>query len=321
MKSSSRYYYYYYFYFYHYYSYFYHFIFFLSFLFDFVFEDGKQARRTGTSSPLGELFDHGCDSISMVFVTLSTCAAVQYGSFPQIMFVEVFVVFALFYCSHWQAYISGTLHFGMIDVTEAHYSVISVHILTFLFGPKIWSIKVFGKFELWYFIIGMTILTGFLVLNDFVTTIRRGGSGKNGSTVAGTSIISPILPFLFMTLSSYIIAVKSQSGIYDEHPMLYLMTFGILFAKITNKLVVAHLSKSEMDIFDSGMLGPVILFLNQYFNEFINEYFLLWIAFIWCTLDLIWYCSNVCLEMCDYMNIKLFTIPYPPPSKTAANGK
>lgn len=26
--------------------------------------DGKQARRTGTSNPLGELFDHGCDSVS-----------------------------------------------------------------------------------------------------------------------------------------------------------------------------------------------------------------------------------------------------------------
>ena len=26
--------------------------------------DGKQARRTHSSSPLGELFDHGCDSIS-----------------------------------------------------------------------------------------------------------------------------------------------------------------------------------------------------------------------------------------------------------------
>lgn len=26
--------------------------------------DGKQARRTGSSSPLGELFDHGCDAIS-----------------------------------------------------------------------------------------------------------------------------------------------------------------------------------------------------------------------------------------------------------------
>ena len=26
--------------------------------------DGKQARRTGSSNALGELFDHGCDSIS-----------------------------------------------------------------------------------------------------------------------------------------------------------------------------------------------------------------------------------------------------------------
>ena len=26
--------------------------------------DGKQARRTGNSNALGELFDHGCDSLS-----------------------------------------------------------------------------------------------------------------------------------------------------------------------------------------------------------------------------------------------------------------
>lgn len=31
--------------------------------------DGKQARRTGTSSPLGELFDHGCDAWAAVFIT------------------------------------------------------------------------------------------------------------------------------------------------------------------------------------------------------------------------------------------------------------
>ena len=27
--------------------------------------DGKQARKTGNGSPLGLLFDHGCDSVSM----------------------------------------------------------------------------------------------------------------------------------------------------------------------------------------------------------------------------------------------------------------
>lgn len=59
--------------------------------------DGKQARRTNTSSPLGELFDHGCDSISTVFVAISTCISVQMGNHPKLMFFEVFVAFALFY--------------------------------------------------------------------------------------------------------------------------------------------------------------------------------------------------------------------------------
>lgn len=30
--------------------------------------DGKQARRTNTSSPLGQLFDHGCDAMSTSIV-------------------------------------------------------------------------------------------------------------------------------------------------------------------------------------------------------------------------------------------------------------
>jgi hypothetical protein len=37
--------------------------------------DGKHARRTGTSSPLGQLFDHGCDAINLVFTVFMTWAA------------------------------------------------------------------------------------------------------------------------------------------------------------------------------------------------------------------------------------------------------
>lgn len=34
--------------------------------------DGKQARRTGQSSPLGQLFDHGCDAVnSNIFLYLT----------------------------------------------------------------------------------------------------------------------------------------------------------------------------------------------------------------------------------------------------------
>lgn len=51
--------------------------------------DGKQARRTNTSSPLGELFDHGCDSISTIFVALSACISCQLGHYPNWLFFQV----------------------------------------------------------------------------------------------------------------------------------------------------------------------------------------------------------------------------------------
>lgn len=77
--------------------------------------DGKQARRTNSSSPLGELFDHGCDSLSTVFVVLGTCIAVQLGTNPDWMFFCCFAGTFMFYCAHWQTYVSGTLRFGIFS--------------------------------------------------------------------------------------------------------------------------------------------------------------------------------------------------------------
>ncbi|KAJ8981161.1 hypothetical protein NQ317_013827 [Molorchus minor] len=104
--------------------------------------DGKQARKTGTANPLGELFDHGCDSISTVFVALSACIAVQLGHYPGWMFFQCFCAMTLFYCAHWQTYVSGTLRFGKVDVTEAQFTIMGILLVSTLFGPTIWSTKV-----------------------------------------------------------------------------------------------------------------------------------------------------------------------------------
>ena len=49
---------------------------------------------------------------------------------------------------------------------------------------------------------------------------------------------------------------------------------------------VAHMTKSELYLQDTVFIGPGLLFLDQYFNNFIDEYVVLWIAmviyfFIW----------------------------------------
>ncbi|XP_046816064.1 cholinephosphotransferase 1 isoform X4 [Vespa crabro] len=317
--------------------------------------DGKQARRTGTSTPLGELFDHGCDSISTVFVALSACIAVQLGYYPTWMFFQCFCAMTLFYCAHWQTYVSGSLRFGKVDVTEAQFTIIGIHLVSAIFGPKIWMMEIpyIDGFLLKYLIGVMTVVcalanlysifsviftggvgkngstvalpyTGtevkifplwiavgiaILLAQSSISVILAGGVGKNGSTVAGTSVLSPIIPFSFVVVPAFIIYRKSTEHVYENHPALYILAFGMVAAKVTNRLVVAHMTKNEMQYLDSSLIGPAMLFLNQYFNFFIKEYYVLWLCFIWVTLDLLRYSAQVCLEICDHMKIKLFRIP------------
>lgn len=102
-----------------------------------------------------------------------------------------------------------------------------------------------------------------------------------------------MIPFSLVVVPAFIISQKSTIQIYEQHPALYILAFGMVAAKVTNRLVVAHMTKSEMEYFDWGLMGPLFLFLNQYFNNFFPEYYVLWGAMIWCTFDLCRYCSQV----------------------------
>ncbi|CAB0001728.1 unnamed protein product [Nesidiocoris tenuis] len=164
------------------------------------------------------------------------------------------------------------------------------------------------NFELkqWEVIFGSFV--GIYLLQRTLAVILTGGVGKNGSSVAGTSVLSPVIPLSLVVVPAFIIYRKSKNLLYETHPVLYILSFGLVGAKVTNRLVVAHMTRNEMDYFDSSLIGPLMLFLNQYFNFFIDEYYVLWVSLIWVTFDLIKYCSHVCLEICDHMHIMLFRI-------------
>ncbi|CAL1281986.1 unnamed protein product [Larinioides sclopetarius] len=271
--------------------------------------DGKQARRTGTSSPLGELFDHGCDSLSTVFVSLGVCIAVQLGMFPSWMFVQCFIAMTLFYIAHWQTYVSGTLRFGRIDFISFLFSMCmscwnDFILLLYFVCLQIPSLYI----ELKFITIFIGIIAASLAFYSNFTVIFTGGAGKNGSTVAGTSILSPFIPLALVIVPAFIIYQKSTTNIYEHHPCLYILAFGVVASKVTNKLVVAHMTKSEVEYLDPIFVGPGMLFLNQYFNTFFNEYVVLWLCLVYSAANLLHYCTIVCLQICSYMHINLFVI-------------
>ncbi|KAF6074175.1 choline/ethanolamine phosphotransferase 1 [Phyllostomus discolor] len=71
---------------------------------------------------------------------------------------------------------------------------------------------------------------------------------------------------------------------------------------------VAHMTKSEMHLHDTAFIGPALLFLDQYFNSFIDEYIVLWIALVLSFFDLIRYCVSVCNQIASHLHIHVFRI-------------
>jgi len=293
--------------------------------------DGKQARRTKSSSPLGELFDHGCDSLSTVFVSLASCCATRIGLYPAWLMFQCLTASSLFYVAHWQTYVTGTLVFGYVDVTEGQIVVMGVMLLSSLeslLGLELWTMNVFSMFSLSQCLTLFGTVCGIISLVKDDGTIDRiltGGAGKNGATVAGTSVLSPATPLFLVIMAAWVIAYKSTQFVFHEQPLLYVTLFCFIAAKITNRLVVAHMCKGEITIGDAALFAPLALFLNQYFNTLFPESTLLYLSMVWVVVDLSWYCYHVCVEICAALGVDLFRIPFPPPTAAseqtaAANG-
>lgn len=272
--------------------------------------DGKQARRTSSSSPLGELFDHGCDSLSTVFVVLGSCIAVQLGTHPGWMFFCCFAGMFMFYCAHWQTYVSGTLRFGIIDVTEVQIFIISMYLLAAVGGTAFWQFPL-PVFQMPIKMIPaiLTVLGAIFSCTNYFRVILRGGVGKNGSTIAGTSVLSPGFHIGTLITLASLIYYKTSGHLFQMHPCLFILAFGFGSAKITNRLVVAHMTKSEMQRFDQAYVAPALLCFNQCILPVVDETLMLWLTTLLSAVDLVRYCVSVCRQIATHLNICVFRIP------------
>ena len=93
--------------------------------------DGKQARRTGSSSPLGQLFDHGCDAVSMVCCCYIALQSLQAGS-GYFYFMYIWVCFGGFFVFNWEEHFMGVLQtnfmgFGVTELVCMEYALIALH--------------------------------------------------------------------------------------------------------------------------------------------------------------------------------------------------
>lgn len=98
--------------------------------------DGKQARRTGSSSPLGQLFDHGVDCLCTLghFSSFQAWCLLGGSQSPLFFFSGQVVLLSAFFMAQWEEYYTGVLPHatGEFGVTELNYGLGVLSILNAL---------------------------------------------------------------------------------------------------------------------------------------------------------------------------------------------
>jgi len=104
--------------------------------------DGKQARRTGNSSPLGMLFDHGCDCIAVGLQNImlqKTCCTGENA----ISLVSLISNYMCFHLATLEEYYLGTLKLPIFNgVSDGSLAIISMLIVTGCVGNTWWAEEV-----------------------------------------------------------------------------------------------------------------------------------------------------------------------------------
>ena len=217
--------------------------------------DGKQARRTGNGSPLGLLFDHGCDAVNNIFgsanwmismalhpvLDVYLCASVLFGPY------------ALFFFGTWEEYYTGKLIMPIINgPNEGLMGGAIMSFISWWFGPRVWHATHAWDSVLYPLL--STVLPGTWLPSEglrntdclvlFATyTFFAEPLSKTISVVRryGIQTLMLLLPFLTLLVCAVVVA-RADLNVWLEMPRTSLHLCAALFVEMTVDLMMAHMT-------------------------------------------------------------------------------
>jgi ethanolaminephosphotransferase len=278
--------------------------------------DGKQARKTGSSSALGEAFDHGADSLTVPMFALIMGTSFQFGPFWTL--ITLFSLIIVFYLAHWECYFTNTLLLRpLANPTEAQLSLITLLLWTSYQGTMWWrqtvNTIIFGEWEHRHIFIAFTMIGLIGTIYDHVTTVlhhivSRGGNLRS----AGLALVPLTVLLVFSSLWPL-----SAPVVLIEHARLYILTIGLMFSYLAIRLIVQNITKEGFRLY-YNMLSPLILitfhsFVGRMFVPVLEDAFILQFYFLVVLLHDGVLIASIVTELSIYLGIRVFVISKPEP--------
>lgn len=240
--------------------------------------DGKQARRTQSSSPLGELFDHGCDSLVIGMGLIIQLAALEVGRSKYVWCCTA-LAFWSFFLPTWEEYHTGVLYLGIINgPCEGIVACCLSYLLTGIFGPQIWTTTIYHSN---WNVADLTLLTyaiGFLLYIAPSSIVNVYDSCKKKEQ-SFDSAIRTLIPFVVVSLSVASLAYNCKlSGALS----LFLSLLTVLFGRMCGDVICSHLLKLPFPSLPfivwpllASSIAAVVLRSDDWVKPFLTIYFVI----------------------------------------------
>lgn len=217
--------------------------------------DGKQARRTQTGSPLGLLFDHGCDAVNSLFGSVNWMIAM--GLDPRtdswMCYSMLLGPYALFFIGTWEEYYTGELIMPIVNgPNEGLLGAACMSFLSAAYGTSFWQGTTFWTSVAepilqaalpvdWALAVPALRHADLLVLaSNFGFVQETLPKIWSVGMRYGPKSIESLAPFVVLLVAPLILAYQDLELVISmPRTLLHLIAF--LFVEMTTALMLAHI--------------------------------------------------------------------------------
>lgn len=295
--------------------------------------DGKQARRTGTGSPLGELFDHGCDAFLTPFVQITVSLALRMS--PVTTYVFLLQSSLGLFAAIWEQFSTGMLDLGYLSgPTEGILLLCGIFLVTAIGGGEFWSRPLIPAVKLtapesWSAALGMPIdikietaaecLFYFFTLMWCITVFNNFFHGLVRPTVHSSrfTAIKAAVPTL-MIIALHVALFLHFPEVHRSTPYAFELSLGLLMSFTVTRLTVARLCAMPYRCFNTQYLLHLIVCVGALVGKFTNvvetavvEYCLSYAMIVLTALGVVFYgfmIVNVFRQIARYLGVDILSI-------------
>jgi len=248
--------------------------------------DGQQARKIGASSPLGQLFDHGCDAVNASIIILLVAINTRCGA--EWAFIGCVQAYLTFYFTTWEEYVCGHFTLGYLNGPDDGLLTTALVIIgAAVVGDSVWDSQVLG-FEVRYAPMMILIVCGCttVLLQTFVLFTKYQQQMMNSLAALGS--------FIMLMLQCTVIMNNTPTA-----PVWTIFACGSAFALLVCKLILAHVCKVKFALVQSShlVLVPAVAF-PQY----------TWLSAVGAVFILAHYAIVTVDDICVHLQIRPFSV-------------